>query len=810
MSGVATALGRIAHCGQFFIYRLSEWDDKASKFRAKQPWAAGGPHHPGNPKHHLSYDAALAAVAAAPVVPGVVWAVGLWITADLGMFFIDIDRLPADYTLDAEATAILQQFPGCMVEWSSGRRGLHIMGSCASPPDHSSVAGRLELYTDQRGAVLSPTAQGSIDTDGTAALTSLIASTFPPRSASASSGPIVILPPGTPPELSAVSLALRQSQRIIDAPDGERNHTLNNAAYVMGGMVAGGRITLDDARAALIAAVERVGGWGNMKLQIGKIDAGLQAGMEAPIHREPAVTAPTVTAPAPVSAAADADWHTLVDATISRINNTGTYRELTDTVIPEIGQLCIPRIHAERVVTALSRRLELFDAKQPIGAVRAMVTPPAVIASSQPPEWFAGICYITRTDRFYNANTGREFTHESFRTEYSRFMPTKQNGDKEDPVKWARERWNIVTVDDKWYRPDQPTFFAVGNRYYANEFLASSMPIPAEPTPECREVIKLFEVHLYLMCGQRDWLYVLLLQWLAYNVQNPGRKIRWSPLIKGVQGDGKSIVGDLIFAAMGESNVKITSISNLSNSGGFTDWATGKAVNFIEEIRLEGKEKHKLYNSMKTFIGDTRSDLNRKGRAAGDTEENITNHWANTNYGDAVPVEMETERRWLVVFSPYSDIHEAVRAKGLASVDDLVQQFKRMGASMRAEPGAWRQWLMTIDTSTFDPDGRAPDTPERRTMALMSSNTIDQVVMDILDEGGRGITKDVFSAGRLFGMLRHREVAQPHNREWNSLLTRLGYQQVEKTVWWDGSSHRIWLKKMMTNEEIRGKLDKTV
>jgi hypothetical protein len=611
---------------------------------------------------------------------------------------------------------------------------------------------------------------------------------------------------GDTTDLSAVSLAIRQADRIVQAPDGERNHILNNAAYVMGGAVSAGRISYQDARAALVAAVERVNYWGNKDLQLSKIDQGLSAGMEVPLQR-----AVVLAAPAPV-ASGEPDWHTLVDQAVNKINNTQTHRDLIDNVIPEIGAMRIPELHRDRVVAALSRRLELFDYKQPIGKVRQLVTPPVVgvLADQTPPAWFNSICYVKRTDKFYNAATGESFTTEGFRTEYMRFMPFKQNGEREDPVRAARERWNIVTVDDVWYRPDQPPFFSIGNRHYANEFLSSSMPALTEPTPSCLEAIRCFEIHMYLMCGKRDWLYVLLLQWLAYNVQNPGKKIRWSPLIKGVQGDGKSIVGDLIFAAMGESNVKITSISNLSNSGGFTDWATGKAVNFIEEIRLEGREKHKLYNAMKIFIGDTRIDLNRKCRAAGDTEENITNHWANTNYGDAVPVEMESERRWLVVFSPYMDIGDAVRAKGLPNVDALVQQFKLMGSSMRAEPGAWRKWLMNIDTSAFDPDGRAPDTPERRTMALMSSNTLDQVVMDILEEGGRGITKEVFSAGRLFGLLKIKDVAQPHNREWNSLLTRLGYQQVEKTVWWDGSSHRIWLKKMLTNEEIREKLDKSL
>jgi hypothetical protein len=463
------------------------------------------------------------------------------------------------------------------------------------------------------------------------------------------------------------------------------------------------------------------------------------------------------------------------------------------------------------VATALNKRLELFDAKMPISAVRQLVSPTVVrdASGATPPRWFAGMCYVLRTDKFFNTYTGSEFTAEGFRTEYSRYMPPKPNGDRDDPVKAARDRWYIVTVDDLLYRPEQPEFFEYGGLRYANLFRPSSMPEPATPSPQCEAAIKAFQQHLYLMCGHRDEIYLQLLMWLAHNVQHPGHKIRWSPLIKGVPGDGKSIVGDLMRACLGSANVKLTSNSTLSNSGGFTDWATGKAVNFIEEIRLEGKEKRTLYNAMKIFIGDTIIDLNRKGKASGDSLVNVTNHWANSNYGDATPMD-DGDRRWMIVFTPYSNIHEAVAAKGFASVGELISHFKMLGASMRAEPGAWRAWMLGIDTSTFDPDARSMDTDEKEAMRLMSSDALDQLVEDVLERGGHGIAKECFSSSCLSGAVKLANGGDlPHTRGWNSLLVRMGYQQMTKTLWWCNTSHRIWVKRPISMDKAKEILDGT-
>lgn len=789
---ITANLGRIAGCGQFFLYRLSEWD--GSKWRRKQPWGPGGHAvSPSDPANWSSYEAVLARAATLPANDDVQWSVGLWITADLNMFFLDIDRLPADYTADDEATALLQQFPGCMVEWSSSRRGLHILGSHDGDVRHAKRNGRLELYTSARGIALSTSAQGSIDTNCHPQLQRLIAERFQPA---ATAGIVIPPPPGGMPDLSGLALALRATERIATAKDGERNHALNTTAYTLGGLVGAGRITREQARETLVAAVERAG-WGNMALQLQKIDQALASGQEVPLVARAVEVQPLL-----VTSTAG-----LVDKFMQEVNATGTFRELMEDVVPRITQAGIDRKLIGPLATCINTRLDFFNAKMPIGDLRSLLSPPRTASAPEAPLWVQQHCYIKRLDKFFNVSTGVEVTSKGFDAEYNRMMPDKSSGKKESASEWATDRWGIRTVDDVDYRPDQPIYFSHEGIEYVNRFSPDSFPAPTTPSDNAQAAIHAFCAHLYLMAGKRQEVYFALLNWLAHNVQRPGHKIRWSPLIKGIQGDGKSMVGDLMFAVMGSRNVKMTSNATLANSGGFTDWATGAAVNFIEEIRLSGKQKHDLFNAIKIFISDTRAELNRKGRVSSGTVVNYTNHWANTNFGDALPIESKDNRRWMVVFSPYNSIMEAVRAKGFDNVGQLVAHFKWMGESMRGEPGAWRHWLLGIDLSNFSPDGRAPFTDETDTMARASEDDMEQIVSDIIQSGGPGIHPLAFSATRVGKRVELELGYTPRGKAWNAILSRLGYLQFGP-LHYDGAIHRIWTKNTMSGDEIRAILPK--
>lgn len=800
----------------YMLYRL-RWNQEKNKYD-KYPCALDG--------SSLLEGQPIPTAARGAITPAPGTALGYWLTEQVGLFFIDLDEcFTADGNFTPEAARLAAPFlsAGCYYEPSSSGRGAHIIGRYSGPlPPHCNrrpSVHKFEFYTRDRGIVLNEVqSAGDATVDATGLLLAMLPEFFPPRVTQELRGVGERRPEWRGPEdddelirracaaRGSIKQAFGHATSFTDLWNGNCEHNSESDMALASHLAFWTGCDVDRIERLMLRSGLVRDKWKQHRTYLRDITIQHACATTASVYREPE------RAGSLAAMVGSTDHYQLVDEAIATINNSGTFKELMESVVPALPAKQFPPAHAQRVVQALSKRLELFDAKLPIASVRQLVNPPVVATgelADQPPAWFAPFCYVRRSETFYNVNTGIHFTSDNFRMEFSRYMPMRPNGTREDPVQFARERWNIVTVDDTMYRPDCEPYFDWSGKQYANEFLSASLPVPTVPSDEAGRCIQAFQNHLYLLCNYRDELYINLLMWLAHNVQNPGRKIRWAPIIKGVPGDGKSIVSNLMRAAIGIRNVKMTSISSLSNSGGFTDWATGAAVNFIEEIHLTGKERYKVFNAIKPYITDDFIDINRKGRAASpEPLYNVTNHWANTNYGDALPVD-DGDRRWCVIFTPFDTIHEAVVAKGLASVDELVAHFKALAASMRKEPGAWRAWMMGIDTSSFDPDRRAPETHEKLSMKLMSQDMLDQAVIDVLEQGGIGITKDVFCSKAVMGMVEVKLGERPATKSWNTLLTRLGYQQHQKMIWWAGASQRIWSKKPLELEKIKEILDKT-
>lgn len=785
---------------EHIIYELT-WNDEKKKYD-KKPLALGGKILKGPRADMLARLATL----------GDGYCLGLWLRAEDHLWFLDLDECVTDGVMSPAAAAIAAPFiaAGCYFEGSSSGRGAHIIGRYTGElPPHANRNNpeHLEFYTRDRGVVLNLAAnQGSMDVDVTALVASLVASKFPPLAA-------LVVASGPRSDWVGPADDTELIRRACAATGSAQARMAGKATFAR--LWAGQVEHNSEADMALAAHLAFWTGCDAERMERLMWASGLARDKwrehrtylrELTINRACASTQSVYREAVPT-----ADWHNLVDDAIRTIANSGTYRELVDDIVPKIAALGAPRIHAERIVHALGKRLELFDAKLPIAQLRLLVSPPAdpSLTTEGRPEWIEPVCYIKRTDKFFHVLSGSEYSHEAFRMEFNRLMPLRPNGQREDVVQWARDRWGISTVDDAEYRPDMDVYFSYAGKNMVNKFLPTTLPALAVPSDECLRQIENFQRHLFDICGHRENVYKFLLSWIAHNVQKPGVKIRWAPLVKGVQGDGKSIIGDLLFATMGEANVKMTSPATLANSGGFTDWATGAAVNIIEEIRLEGRDKRRLYNAMKIMIGDSRIDLNRKGVASGGVRANITNHMAFSNYGDAAPVE-DGERRWCVIFTPYGTISEAMQTKGVTTPEQFVAHFKGMGRSMRAEPGAWRAWLFGFDLSDFDPDARAPHTPERDAMHNMANDSFDTIVIDTIANGAPGVCEDVFSSSCLTATVQLATGERPHDRGWNALLVRLGYQQIVKPVWWNGKTHRIWVKRPIEADKIREILDKTL
>jgi hypothetical protein len=321
--------------------------------------------------------------------------------------------------------------------------------------------------------------------------------------------------------------------------------------------------------------------------------------------------------------------------------------------------------------------------------------------------------------------------------------------------------------------------------------------------------IQTFARHLELFCDSRPEVYGGLLAFMAFCVQHPGRKIRFAPVLKGIPGDGKSLLLSVLAAAMGERNVSSAGPSIVMNSGGFTDWAHGACVIGMEEMAMRGKNRYAIANSIKENITNVRVTINRKGKGQLPII-NVSNFLCFTNFNDAVPLEDE-DRRWWVIFSPYATLADAARANGVMAMKEV---YDVIWETIEKHPGELRSWLLSMPIPEwFAPDGHAPDTREKHKMRNSGEDEDHSIARQVIEAGAYGVSREVVSSACLTKAMRAvcmlEGVELPKSTQVNRLMVDLGYSSAG-VVKWKGQAHRVWSTAAVSNDTLREKLDSTV
>lgn len=493
----------------------------------------------------------------------------------------------------------------------------------------------------------------------------------------------------------------------------------------------------------------------------------------------------------------------------------GDEQEMHDEVIPGIQQRGLVPALQERVVKAVQKKLKFWDSDIPIGKLRALLFPPPLPRTDGGlPEWAAPFCWVTSQDSFYNTSNGEFISLRSFDVAYGRMMPIGESGRRLSAAEKCTQFWNMPIVEQVGYRPDCGPFYEWDGVRYANSYSPTSLPAVATEYSEAgSRGIHAFHGLLWDMCGRRHDVFNNLLYWYAHQVQYPGVKVRWAPIIKGINGDGKTLCISFLRAAMGHRNLSTTSNSNIANSGGFTDWAVRGAVNIIEEIMLTGKQRHQLYNAMKEFISNNIVDVNVKG-AKPRQQWNCTNHYANTNHNDALPIE-KTDRRWFVVFTPWADRAGMLDYCGMdestwKTRTDAIDYAKNHCAD------ELRAWFLSLTIPPeFDINGNAMTTPEKQRMMASSEDDAESAAKAIIADGAHGVAARVFSSAHLSRLLEARarfdSFDMPKGKSLHHVFTRLGYSNSAERVKWNGEACRVWIRNgvELTSEEVRAELDRS-
>lgn len=215
---------------------------------------------------------------------------------------------------------------------------------------------------------------------------------------------------------------------------------------------------------------------------------------------------------------------------------------------------------------------------------------------------------------------------------------------KYDNVDTLIKSKKLTEVDDIKYMPSKDIIFNIHGITYANKYI----PPNIEPVKCIPKVSPMYRHFKYLIPDRKERR--IFLWFIAYQVQFPGRKIRWMPIIKGGKGIGKSLIVDLIIEpVLGFHNVAPLKASLLVSSD-FNGHISHHMLHCIHEIDDENiKYKEKIVNELKELISDDTYQGHGKGTDA-EKATNTANFMGFTNKEDIIVITPD-ERRFVMIRS---------------------------------------------------------------------------------------------------------------------------------------------------------------
>lgn len=484
-------------------------------------------------------------------------------------------------------------------------------------------------------------------------------------------------------------------------------------------------------------------------------------------------------------------------------------RQLVTVICPQIAaDAVLDSTTRGMLAEVLKTTLGKLGSKAGIADCRKLIAPPKRERQAGAPKghWSDGWVYVTDEDSFYRLDSEEVLSMQSFNAKFNRFLPPAEDGEFRKNAAWvALEECSIPTVTRRVYLPWAQEMFELNGVACANSFRPSSMPeTAAEFSADGASLIERIKRHIGLICGGRQDVAEVLISWMAFQVQQPGRKVRWAPIIKGVQGDGKTLLGAVLSAALGMPNVKVVGPQVLGTS--FQDWAHGACVGVLEEIRLSGHNRFEVLDTLKPYVTNNAISIHPKGAKPFDVI-NTQNYLAFTNHSDALPID-ETDRRWFVIFTPMTSIADLEKAVG-----ELGAYFDSIYDNLERYAGEVRKWLMEwVLHPRFKPNGRAMSTDEKASMIAMSVSSEEDFVREAISQGGEGIVEQVVVVGSLVAAVNSMGVDEPISFKTAALtLKKMGWIKVEGALKWRGKVVRAWVKGISPTDNllIRSLLNKT-
>lgn len=431
------------------------------------------------------------------------------------------------------------------------------------------------------------------------------------------------------------------------------------------------------------------------------------------------------------------------------------------------------------------------------------------------PSWAVGWAFLAPENKFVHMDTldpsdQTSYVVDGFNGKFVTEIPPDADGRAIRPSDLVLRMPAFPKIDGFRYYPGRPDEKIIldGQRTYINSYKAS--PVDADPGTSA-EAGKIIEYHTKVNFPDR-LSQQMLLSFLAFIVQQPGRKIKYAVFMQGAEGSGKGIFMDMMGAVLGKTNY--VAVGDDAISSPFNEWMADKQLIFYDEV-LQGNMKQDRMNSLKAKITNEEVSISQKFKNVR-TVPNLANDFFASNSANGIRID-DNDRRFFVLQSVFQTKRDIDAFK--ASNPDHFTQMFRLKDDLA---GGARHFLLNYSLHPdFNPNGVAPVTAARSTVVSAGRTDMEFAIQNIIDEGDTHcVYGDMIAFTPLMAELRHSHERNATVAGITRGLTRMGFtkhgqvrvgENHRQTMWlhetWDGSDPGDKLRERLMLKEAIGDID---
>lgn len=267
-------------------------------------------------------------------------------------------------------------------------------------------------------------------------------------------------------------------------------------------------------------------------------------------------------------------------------------------------------------------------------------------------EHFAGCVYILELDRILTPD-GMLLNQSQFNSsDYGGYVFQMQSDNQGGTTKKAWEAFTMnrsyrfPKANGTYFNPADPTGH-IDRMKNVNVWIEPVIDtVEGDPTP--------FIDHIRKILPNGDDADILI-TWMQGAARYRDKKIAWSPVIQGAEGNGKTIIADILKNVTGDKYFHIARPEHIGKEQ--NGWLHNKRLVFVEEIHVN--DRRELLDALKPMVSNKHVEIRDMG-IKGTTRRNYANFMFFTNFKDAIPINVDS-RRYCILYTAQQSRADMVR-----------------------------------------------------------------------------------------------------------------------------------------------------